>query len=672
MLNCPLCRSEFTIPSEGIDGFKTDFHMKCIIEFIELRKSLQEEQTRECYDCMETLRVTAYCFKCTDFLCKGCHDNHTTNNTLKDHRPHVFTLSGNAARNLTLEELASLHENQRCEIHPENLARLCCRTCGNHPICVTCTYGTHENHNVKDVNMLATREREKLKEDVTMISQNKEKLDQIKERAEKIRQELTLNINKTKENFQLEHDRKIETITKELKNLNENICTRRSKIERKRRRDLMMAKKDMEQKIKDIKEKYSKVCNDIKEESSTKLDELKLEQEKENKISHEQIYRLETELKAFNAVAEKKETERLAKIIEIRDKVDDTNERLKNLETTCLSITKTANDWIALHCIPDICRAVEELGAEMKNTYPELETLSKIQIKAKISFDDEPSFDFKHIRLKTRHLDSIASSGDGTIVITGGVSEKNQSHLTACNMKGQVLREDTLRSSAYSSDCYCAFLSPFKVAMASWHNEIGLYDVRSGSYVKMKISDVIGSWPKDSLVSCVAVDSVRRHILVGRYNSECLYVFDDQLNYHHTVSLPNKIKYPIDLCVIEDNLVLCDKFNANAYLVSLEGLEGKLVLELKKPVFNEADWRPISVCSSKKGVFFVLWATGVDFTYGRRALVQYSRDGGELSTTMEVISNARCITSVPMDQVEKLLVATYDSGKVFSYSINYM
>lgn len=179
---CPLCRSEFTIPSEGIDGFKTDFLMKCITEYIELRKSLLEEQTRECYDCMKTLRMTAYCFKCTDFLCKRCHDNHVTNNTLKDHRPHVFTLSGKAARNLTLQELASLHEAKRCEIHPENLARLCCRTCGNHPICVTCTYGAHENHNVTDVNMLATREREKLTEDLTMLSQNKERLDQVKKK----------------------------------------------------------------------------------------------------------------------------------------------------------------------------------------------------------------------------------------------------------------------------------------------------------------------------------------------------------------------------------------------------------------------------------------------------------------------------------------------------------
>lgn len=103
-LSCPECRSDFEIPEGGIAGFKTDFHMKNIIEYIELQKSLEGGQMRICCDCLNKAKVAAYCFKCKDFLCQECYNTHLTKSILKDHKKHTFSLEDIKSNHLALEK----------------------------------------------------------------------------------------------------------------------------------------------------------------------------------------------------------------------------------------------------------------------------------------------------------------------------------------------------------------------------------------------------------------------------------------------------------------------------------------------------------------------------------------------------------------------------------------
>ena len=99
-----------------MDGFKTDFYMKNMIEYIEIQRSLEPQQLRECFDCSKKLNVIAYCFKCMGFLCKDCLENHMTRRSLKDYKQHTLCLQvlqgldaqGNGIFSQSLEESSSL------------------------------------------------------------------------------------------------------------------------------------------------------------------------------------------------------------------------------------------------------------------------------------------------------------------------------------------------------------------------------------------------------------------------------------------------------------------------------------------------------------------------------------------------------------------------------------
>lgn len=83
-MKCPLCKEKCNIPKTGVDGFKTDFHMKSLLEVIQLQKSLDKEEIRECVDCSKQRKAASYCFKCTGFLCETCYQFHLDSPMLKD------------------------------------------------------------------------------------------------------------------------------------------------------------------------------------------------------------------------------------------------------------------------------------------------------------------------------------------------------------------------------------------------------------------------------------------------------------------------------------------------------------------------------------------------------------------------------------------------------------
>ncbi|KAJ8032649.1 hypothetical protein HOLleu_26226 [Holothuria leucospilota] len=210
----------------------------------------------------------------------------------------------------------------------------------------------------------------------------------------------------------------------------------------------------------------------------------------------------------------------------------------------------------------------------------------------------------------------------------------------------------------------CKFLSQHKVASVCRSNEIGLYDVRDGSYIKKNISDVINSWPKDRNVRCVATDPVNNHILVGGLNSRDVYVFDDQLNYLHILTLPEIIKWPCNITVSDGHLLVCGFGDQKCFVTTMDGLESKLVGEFMKPNLEGDKFRPTSVCSDRNGFVYVLRKS-----YSQCHIVQYNNDGSQVLATKKLNGYAEAITVVETAQGEKLLVATQNTQTVYLYDL---
>ncbi|KAJ8044031.1 hypothetical protein HOLleu_11372 [Holothuria leucospilota] len=286
---------------------------------------------------------------------------------------------------------------------------------------------------------------------------------------------------------------------------------------------------------------------------------------------------------------------------------------------------------------------------------------------------DESPVNIEGFETNEWRIDNITGVDDGSIVITGHNSPNCQSHITVININGKVQRRKELKNAFPSACRFCAYLSKFKIATVCWYNEIGVFDVRDYSYIKKNIHEVIRSWPKYGQTWCVTTDPVSNHILVGRYDSRDVYVFDDQLNYHHTLTLPEMIKYPYlyDVAFSEGNLVVCDFINKRAYYVTFERQRGKVTHELTKPDCDGDDWGPLSVCIDSNGFIYILWMTGKTYTAGRRIFVRYTQNGSHSVTQKEVDSNdARCIATVKANFItEKLLVASFTSGRLRFYTI---
>ncbi|PIK41347.1 hypothetical protein BSL78_21797 [Apostichopus japonicus] len=182
IISCPDCREEHLVPNEGVDGFKTDFNIKNITEFIQLQDSLKNKPLQMCIGCAKKQVITTYCFKCNDFLCQGCHDYHMTSTMFKDHRPHVIGLGEIESRNLTIEKLALFKEVPKCHMHSEKLSELCCKTCHYVPICMACgIFGRHKGHDLYEVNALAESERAGLVNKLSTLTRYKDSIYEMKE-----------------------------------------------------------------------------------------------------------------------------------------------------------------------------------------------------------------------------------------------------------------------------------------------------------------------------------------------------------------------------------------------------------------------------------------------------------------------------------------------------------
>ncbi|PIK37228.1 hypothetical protein BSL78_25936 [Apostichopus japonicus] len=75
-IECPLCKQRCCIPNDGLDGFKTDFHMKSMLEFIELHKSLEKKDLKQCVSCLKDVakKIKDKLAECNDEREKGAAD----------------------------------------------------------------------------------------------------------------------------------------------------------------------------------------------------------------------------------------------------------------------------------------------------------------------------------------------------------------------------------------------------------------------------------------------------------------------------------------------------------------------------------------------------------------------------------------------------------------------
>ncbi|XP_071811388.1 uncharacterized protein [Apostichopus japonicus] len=675
---CPLCKDVCKIPNNRIDGFKTDFHMKSMLQFIQLQKTFENREERECIGCEEKLKVTAYCFMCKEFLCVQCYQFHLTKKIFVKHQKHVLGLNDLERKSLTQEKLASLVEAPRCHTHPEHMAHLCCCTCGNLPVCITCSYGKHKGHDLQDVANVSKEEREKLQKRLDELVKLKENVPSLTNKINKVNAELTSIVADTKAKWKKQY----EDQTSKLKNKKEKEKREfnrfKTVLEERSRKELKELESDMEEKIRKIRDEYDRIIKikirESKEKEDTKQNEL---ENRELKID-EKMNRLDAEMNERNKTIEEQQQRKLRETQNLSDLCNQWVNKFENVSTIASSVLESHNHWTDAQCIPDIRAASEPLVEDLMKDCPEMESLSDITMddlpmlcsdRVNISDNVESVVDLDVTKATGFLVNSITSTGTGYIVVSGRLSI-DHSFITVINRQGRQIRHDKIdkaKGGSLHPDRHCAALSGDKIASVCTSNQVGVYNIHDGSFTQNNItshSDDIKT-VNVKLASCITNDPKRGHIIVGTYIGS-LFIFDEEFKFIRALKLPEVMEWSRDILYHEGVLLICDEGSRRAYAVTMDTstTEAELLYELPKPDIDGETWCLYSICADRAGFVYILW-----YSFGSRIITQYSQDGQQLLTTKRTEDGARCMTTLMTEEGEKLLVATFQSRKMFSYGL---
>ncbi|PIK35976.1 hypothetical protein BSL78_27190 [Apostichopus japonicus] len=453
-IKCPMCKQIYRVPKKGVDGFKTDFHMKSVLEFLNLQKSVNNGGLKECISCSKKKQVFAYCFKCGDFLCELCYKFHKNSRMLKDHRPHILKLANAEAMNLTLEELSALTEDPRCHIHLKQQAQLCCSTCRNVPVCVPCTYSKHKGHNLHEVNELASHERMLLESKLTEINILTSSLYELPGKVEVIIGKLSENNAEKTETLKIQHKH----LLYKLKDDKKKVTTERENglmdINNRRADEKLQIRVREGKELSEVKQKYEDITKDTERKYDHESLQINAKCDKREDIVDGKLKRLDDNLKELSVDLDILTKQHKDELQKISNHCQQMIERYENFTTTTSSILASKDKWIDAQCIPDIREACKPLILEMKKEFSDIESLSDLTIgditkdlfdNVTISEHEESVVKVKEFKENvTWYIDDITSTLDGKIVITGGSDDIN--HITVLNKRGHIENQQRINS----------------------------------------------------------------------------------------------------------------------------------------------------------------------------------------------------------------------------------
>lgn len=688
-----MCNAVCTVRGSGISGFKTDTHMELMVLFVDIQNSFSREEIKICVGCANQRKVASYCFRCNGYLCIKCYNLHLRDGTASDHYCNLMVLSGKDPDNFTLEELSFLTDVPKCRVpsHDQQPLQECCTTCEYRPICMKCVQQDHSGHNFDDVTLVAKGKREKMYHKINILRKEMKYLDNLRGGIDNVRRKLDANVTEKRRKILSLYDKESSEITIRITENNDELERAILLIDEEEKEILRGVNRDMNEEILAIKEKYQRIIDSILTESENKRQKLKIKHLKRetNVTNKEQALKKDFQNLIDTIVSTERQNSR--DIESILEHSENILIRLHNIDTTVSSIFGMRDDWKDVLYLPDINAACDSIFRDVVKEFPQLEELSDIPVSdlkpvyidhGTIPDSPESVVDIEGINARGWEINGMATVGDGNIVVTGKVSDE-MSHITVINSRGKHQRQPEkrrkTRRSVSSPFRYCAPLTETKVATTCQcsSNFIAIYDVRNGSFNRKDITDVITKERSTIVwnVSCIAANSTNKQILVGSFNRRDVYVFTDQLKHSHTYLLPAAVRWPRDMNVCQDNLIVCDDEGRKACLVTMptpeaagDILECELICEIPKPCLESSSCRPICLCTDKVGFIYMLWDATIKGQL-TSVLTQYSQNGRQLLTKRPVDGNARSLATMATRKSEKLLIATERTGKLYSFEL---
>ena len=214
-IHCPVCRHKVLIPSTGIQGLQTNFHLIGIVDEVSLLEKVAclGKSKPLCELCDEDNEALHRCLDCAQNICSNCKRIHLQIIALSNH--NVATLDDIRKGKATVKRP---EESSTCQKHKAEINRFYCETC-QVLICRDCTAVDHckprhqyidsaeaylkYNKAMKDILPVCHTEIKELEESLAASSQAKQEfrdkiittMKEVKETADQIRAKVTAEEN---------------------------------------------------------------------------------------------------------------------------------------------------------------------------------------------------------------------------------------------------------------------------------------------------------------------------------------------------------------------------------------------------------------------------------------------------------------------------------------------
>ena len=173
-LSCPNCRRSVPLPTNGVVGLQSAFHIGHLFEIRDTLTKSKDTAKTKCEKCTESSIATGYCKDCCQFVCEDCKKIHKLwKKELGGHIIVSMTEIQTQATNLVPAKKKELF----CKKHPEERLKIFCETC-QELACFYCTIRDHQNHQHDTVPNTFQKNRDEIEAELLPVKEQRKKLEE--------------------------------------------------------------------------------------------------------------------------------------------------------------------------------------------------------------------------------------------------------------------------------------------------------------------------------------------------------------------------------------------------------------------------------------------------------------------------------------------------------------
>ncbi|CAH1237785.1 TRIM2 [Branchiostoma lanceolatum] len=156
-LECPTCRTQVSLPDQGVAGLRTNFYVNNLLDFAAAKKGAGPGVP--CQVCEGNVEGSkSWCADCAKLMCESCTLLHRKFPLFEDHE----VTPENALK--AEKDLGKFHRKRHCQKHKNQELVFYCESC-NALVCTACTVVDHrpgKDHDPVEIATVAQRKKKTL------------------------------------------------------------------------------------------------------------------------------------------------------------------------------------------------------------------------------------------------------------------------------------------------------------------------------------------------------------------------------------------------------------------------------------------------------------------------------------------------------------------------------